>query len=337
MDLNKMLEELRELDEKKKIKVEADKVKREVEIEYDLNLAYSRLNEMLHKDDKLHQLVMVFDLLNKTRANRYRDENGNPTPFCTIQTSNSAIDEGKLKFFIYDEIEKIPSIKLMLRDDITYISGNALFKNRAEVVMKLKYDTKGDYKVIFNCQYKRVDKDWTSWYPLGDDEQAKKIKTRMINSFCNELPEFMLKSEHIFTEFRNEQKELYGNIDLSQKDNVVDKQLALLENEFDKYTVYCRTGNDKSYLLDEDGETLYCVDSTLGMDETVILINHAKEHNIDSDTGRLAYIFCTDTENRDRLEELWEVYKDEPDFYFDISAEFEDGFEQYCDEVGLEL
>lgn len=333
-----MLEELRELDEKKKIKVEADKVKREVEIEYDLNLAYSRLDEMLHKDDKLHQLVMVFDLLNKTRANRYRDENGNPTPFCTIQTSNSAIDEGKLKFFIYDDIEKIPSIKLMLRDDITYISGNTLFKNRAEVVMKLKYDTNGDYKVIFNCQYKRVDKDWTSWYPLGDDEQAKKIKTRMLNSFCNELPEFMLKSEHIFTEFMQQQKDLYGNVDLSQKNTCEVKQekVDLISNEINNYVLYCQTDDDKDYYLDEDGETLFCVNSSLSIYEAVILIKNAKENNIDEDDKNV-YVFCTDTENRDRLEELWEEYKGNPDFFIHVSDEFEDGFEQYCDEVGIEL
>lgn len=341
MDWNQMLQEIKELDEKKKIKIEADKVQKETEIENNLESAYSRLNELLSRDDKLHQLVMVFYLLNKTGGNRDHDKDGKPTPFCDIQTSNPAVDEGKIEFFIYyNDIEAIPSIKLMQRDTVTYKCGQALYEARAEVVMKLKYDADGNYSTLFNCQYKRVDEDWSSWKGLGDTERAKIIKSKMLNSFCDKLPEFMVECEHIFTEFLNEQKELYGNVNLSQGDKVEEKeekQLSMLESEFDKYTVYCRTGNDKTYLLDEDGDTLYCVDSTLGMDEAVILINHAKEYNIDSENGRKAYIFCTDTENRDRLEELWDVYNDEPDYYYDISEEFESGFEQYCDEVGIEL
>ena len=340
MDLNQMLQEIKELDEKKKIKIEADKVQKETEIENNLESAYSRLDEFLSRDDKLHQLVMVFYLLNKTGGNRYHDKDGKPTPFCDIQGSNWLGDEGRMKFFIYNDIEEIPSIKLKLDDKVTYISGNGLYETTAEVVMKLKYDADGNYKIRFNCNYKRVDEKYSSWKKLGNTEQEKIIRTKILNSFCDKLPEFMVECEHIFTEFLNEQKELYGNVNLSQGDKVEEKeekQLSMLESEFDKYTVYCRTGNDKTYLLDEDGDTLYCVDSTLGMDEAVILINHAKEYNIDSENGRKAYIFCTDTENRDRLEELWDVYNDEPDYYYDISEEFESGFEQYCDEVGLEL
>lgn len=59
------------------------------------------------------------------------------------------------------------------------------------------------------------------------------------------------------------------------------------------------------------------------------------EYNIEDEKAKV-YVFATDNRNRERLESLWQDYIDDEDTFVEISEEFEDGVEQYKEELGID-
>ncbi len=210
-DTLEMIQKFKELNEKKKNKEEYEKKRKETEIENNLNSAFSRLKETL-SDGKLFGLLQVYWVLDENgttyesggkEVKRYFDE---------IQEYRLLDHENRIYFHPYYDENKA-DIKMCEYQKVYYQVNNGLYADTVNTLMRLEYDEDGDYKLNFNAHYKQWNEDEEKWHSLRDDENTKKIKTEMINHFCESLPEFMEEVESTFNELMHDQELQYGDED----------------------------------------------------------------------------------------------------------------------------
>lgn len=209
VDANAMLERLKDLNEKKNLKGEYEKRKKEEKILNDYESAYKRLEDVLD-DDRLFNLLKVYWLLDENgttyEGGRRKDEK---TYFTEIQ--NTSLTSYENQIFFHPRSDKKANIKMCEYHDVIYESKGSRYGTRAETVLQLDYDEDGNYRPRFNCWYERVDEHWGGWHDLPNDDKTKIIKTKMLNNFCDRLPEFMEEVENVFNEFMHDQEMQYGD------------------------------------------------------------------------------------------------------------------------------
>ena len=86
-------------------------------------------------------------------------------------------------------------------------------------------------------------------------------------------------------------------------------------------------------MMNETCDELYAINSELSDHDINILLKGAI-HKHEFDAGDQVYLYADDDKLHHHLEELFDQYLDAPDDFDYVSEEFENGLEQYQDEIG---
>lgn len=208
VDANAMLERLKDLNEKKNLKDEYEKRKKEEKILNDYESAYKRLEDALN-DDRLLNLQRVYWLLDENGTTFESGGKDEKRYFTEIQ--NTDLTSYPNHIFFHPRTDKNKKANIKMCEYHTVIYGDECYEALAETVFQLDFDDEGNYKQRFNCWYERVDVHRVCWNALPDGNEGKIIKTKMLNNFCDRLPEFMEEVENVFNEFMHDQEMQYGD------------------------------------------------------------------------------------------------------------------------------
>ena len=85
-------------------------------------------------------------------------------------------------------------------------------------------------------------------------------------------------------------------------------------------------------MMNEACDELYAINSELSDHDINILLKGAI-HKHEFDAGDQVYLYADDDKLHHHLEELFDQYLDAPDDFDYVSEEFENGLEQYQDEI----
>lgn len=132
-----------------------------------------------------------------------------------------------------------------------------------------------------------------------------------------------------------------NEIEYLKENKEVQNAIKLASTKIEKmflnmFTYYCAT-QTREYLLSPEGNELYCVDSTLSNHEKYELLKDAYENEIwDEDEERKVFLLAD--ENSDwQLQDLLELYHEDPEFFLDeTSVEFDTRYQYYCEENGYD-
>ena len=104
------------------------------------------------------------------------------------------------------------------------------------------------------------------------------------------------------------------------------------EDALSTFETYC-IKDGISYAMNETKDELYAINSSLSDHDINILLKSAiNKHEFDA--GDQVYLYADDDELHYHLEELFDQYLDAPEDFDYVSEEFENGLEQYQDEIG---
>lgn len=104
------------------------------------------------------------------------------------------------------------------------------------------------------------------------------------------------------------------------------------EDVLSTFETYC-IKDGVSYAMNETKDELYAINSKLSDHDINTLLKSAiNKHEFDA--GDQVYLYADDDELHYHLEELFDQYLDAPDDFDFVSEEFENGLEQYQDEIG---
>jgi len=146
--------------------------------------------------------------------------------------------------------------------------------------------------------------------------------------FVKAYPEFIKNFERI-AENEIQKKEMsLENIELP----VFHSEKDIPEDVLSTFETYC-IKDGVSYAMNETGDELYAINSSLSDHDINILLKSAiNKHQFDASDQ--VYLYADDDELHYHLEELFDQYLDAPDDFDYVSEEFENGLEQYQDEIG---
>ena len=146
--------------------------------------------------------------------------------------------------------------------------------------------------------------------------------------FVKAYPEFIKNFERI-AENEIQKKEMsLENIELPVFHSAKD----ISEDVLSTFETYC-IKDGVSYAMNETGDELYAINSSLSDHDINTLLKSAiNKHEFDA--GDQVYLYADDDKLHYHLEELFDQYLDAPDDFDFVSEEFENGLEQYQDEIG---
>lgn len=350
MDLEEMLNKIKDLNNKEDFVKKTNKDEKSFNIRKDYKEARERFEKEI-EDPRVKNIIKIFQSLRELPSgwDYASKSHGVPKEFQgkklykmlipEYRATDSRLNEDNIVFCVDGEtINGVTDSFLCYRwqTEPTYDSNGVFHKIYdfdktfvcISVINKIDrttaYVTSGNLWYNMKCVREPLDID-------DLDEEYMERRTITLNRFCDKLDGFIEEASSALAQYINEKEFVYGNVDINEKSNL---ELKRFENELNKYTCYCKT-DDRTYYLSEDGETLFSVDQTLTIAEAVALMKNAMEYNIEDEKAKV-YVFATDNRNRERLESLWQDYIDDEDTFVEISEEFEDGVEQYKEELGID-
>ena len=347
MDLEEMLNKINDLNNKEDFAKNQLKEETSFNLKKDYNEAKERFKKVI-KDSRVKNIIKIFrsirelpsgwDYASKPYAEplKLRGKKLYKLLLPEYRVKNARLNEDNIVFCVDGKtVNGVTGTILCYRwqNEPTYDGNGVYHRINAYDKTFVTINVNNNDKVIAHVSSGDM------WYHEGvsldgDDlnEKYMEYKTIAMNRFCDKLDDFIEEATIALSEYIDEKELTYGDVDVNEKSNF---ELKRFENELNKYSCYCRT-DDKTYYLSEDGETLFCVDKTLTTAEVVALMKNAAEYNIEDEKAKV-YVFSTDYRNRERLEDLWQDYIDDEETFVEISEEFEEGLQQYKDELGIDL
>lgn len=146
--------------------------------------------------------------------------------------------------------------------------------------------------------------------------------------FVKAYPEFIKNFERI-AENEIQKKEMsLENVELP----ILHSEKDILEDVLSTFETYC-IKDGVSYAMNETKDELYAINSELSDHDINTLLKGAiNKHQFDASDQ--VYLYADDDQLHYHLEELFDQYLDAPGDFDYISEEFENGLEQYQDEIG---
>lgn len=146
--------------------------------------------------------------------------------------------------------------------------------------------------------------------------------------FVKAYPEFIKNFERI-AENEIQKKEMsLENVELP----ILHSEKEIPEDVLSTFETYC-IKDGVSYAMNETKDELYAINSNLSDHDINTLLKSAiNKHEFDA--GDQVYLYADDDELHYHLEELFDQYLDAPEDFDFVSEEFENGLEQYQDEIG---
>lgn len=348
MDLEEMLNKIEELNNKEDFAKKQNKDEKRFNLQKDYKEAAERFEKEI-KDPRVKNIIKIFQSLRELPSGwdyaskrhdvpkEFRGKKLYKLLIPEYRVTDSRLNEDNIVFCVDGEtINGVTNSFLCYRwqTEPTYDRNGVFHKIYDFDKNFVTINVNKDDKVFAHISSGNVWYYKNSSISLDIDELNEKYmerKTITMNRFCDKLDSFIEEASSALAQYINEKELVYGNVDINEKSNL---ELKRFENELNKYTCYCKT-DDRTYYLSEDGEILFSVDQTLTIAEAVALMKNAMEYNIEDEKAKV-YVFATDNRNRERLESLWQDYIDDEDTFVEISEEFEDGVEQYKEELGID-
>ncbi len=346
MNLDEMLNKINDLNDKEDFAKKQQKEEMNYNLKKDYKEAKERFEEEL-KDSRIKNVIKIFRGVRELPRGwdyasspydeplEFRGKKLYKMLIPEYRVTNAKLNENKICFCVMGKtINGVSDSALCYRwqEKPTYDSNGVYHEIYDKIFVSVSVNNKDE--VVAHISYG----DW--WYHKakasldGDDLNEKYLgyKTRAMNQFCDQLDDFINEATIALSDYINEKELEYGNVDIHEKK---DFKLKRLENELNQYSLYCKT-YDKTYYLSAYGESLFAVDNTLTKLEAVVLMKNAVEYNIEDEKAKVC-VFATDNRNRERLEDMWQDYIDNEDDFVAISEEFEEGVQQYKEELGIDL
>lgn len=348
MDLEEMLNKIKDLNNKEDFSKKQKKDEKSFNLQKDYKEATERFEKVI-KDPRVKNIIKIFQSLRELPSGWDYASRSHDVPkefrgkklykmlIPEYRATNSRLNEDNIVFCVDGEtINGVTNSFLCYRwqTEPTYDSNGVFHKiydfDKNFVIINVNIDDKVFAHI--SCGNVWYHKNSSTSLDVDNlNEKYMERKTITMNRFCDKLDGFIEEASSALVQYINEKEFVYGDVDINKKSNL---ELKRFENELNKYTCYCKT-DDRTYYLSEDGETLFSVDQTLTIAEAVALMKNAMEYNIEDEKAKV-YVFATDNRNRERLESLWQDYIDDEDTFVEISEEFEDGVEQYKEELGID-
>lgn len=187
------------------------------------------------------------------------------------------------------------------------------------------YLNKDNHIILHQDGYSYTDKHSVAVFNAMDENKRDAI---IYEHFVAAYPEFIKNFERI-AENEIQKKEMsLENVELP----VLHTEKDTPEDVLSTFETYC-IKDGVSYAINETKDELYAINSSLSDHDINILLKSAiNKHQFDASDQ--VYLYADDDELHYHLEELFDQYLDAPDDFDYVSEEFENGLEQYQDELG---
>lgn len=187
------------------------------------------------------------------------------------------------------------------------------------------YLNKDNHIILHQDGYSYSDRHSVDVFNAMDENKRTAI---IYEHFVKAYPEFIKNFERI-AENEIQKKEMsLENVELP----ILHSEKDIPEDVLSTFETYC-IKDGVSYAMNETKDELYAINSELSDHDINILLKSAiNKHEFDA--GDQVYLYADDDKLHHHLEELFDQYLDTPEDFDYVSEEFENGLEQYQDEIG---
>lgn len=187
------------------------------------------------------------------------------------------------------------------------------------------YLNKDNHIILHQDGYSYSDRHSVDVFNAMDENKRTAI---IYEHFVKAYPEFIKNFERI-AENEIQKKEMsLENVELP----ILHSEKDIPEDVLSTFETYC-IKDGISYAMNETKDELYAINSSLSDHDINTLLKSAiNKHEFDA--GDQVYLYADDDKLHHHLEELFDQYLDAPKDFDYVSEEFENGLEQYQDEIG---
>ena len=187
------------------------------------------------------------------------------------------------------------------------------------------YLNKDNHIILHQDGYSYSDRHSVAVFNAMDENKRNAI---ICEHFVKAYPEFIKNFERIAENVIQQKEMKLENIELP----VLHSEKDIPEDVLSTFETYC-IKDGISYMMNETCDELYAINSELSDHDINTLLKSAiNKHEFDA--GDQVYLYADDDKLHHHLEELFDQYLDAPDDFDYVSEEFENGLEQYQDEIG---
>lgn len=206
-----------------------------------------------------------------------------------------------------------------------YYHDNYLYHEVFERMAQMEFENSLKNEVLNQdrCSYMGGD-DVSDFNRIDENKRTAIIYEHFVKAY----PEFIKNFERIAESVIQQKEMSLENVELP----VLHSEKDIPEDVLSTFETYC-IKDGVSYAMNETKDELYAINSSLSDHDINTLLKSAiNKHEFDA--GDQVYLYADDDKLHHHLEELFDQYLDTPEDFDYVSEEFENGLEQYQDEIG---